>query len=127
MDSLQLHKPLLVEPQMVLKAVSRMDDLPEFAERATIAADLKKRADRQQSCLDERTEGEIARGKLVSAGIRLVLEAADLLAQTKGALDERFPRQRDYVAAFFLDVTPVRAKAGETAAAEPTGPKAPTG
>ena len=55
----------------------------------------------------------------MSAGIRLVLEAANVLATTKGALDERFPRQRDYVAAFFLDVVPARAKAA--AAPEPAG------
>lgn len=121
------REKLALEPQKVLEAVGRISDLPEFNERATIAADLTKRANRQQSCLDERGYGDSARAKLVSTGIRLVLEAADALAAAKGALDERFPRQRDYVAAFFLDVAPVRSKAGETAAAEPTGPKAPTG
>lgn len=120
------REKLALEPQKVLEAVGRMEDLPEFAERAAIAADLTKRAKRQQSCLDERSEGDIARGKLVSSGIRLVLEAADALAKTKGALDERFPRQREYVAAFFLDVTPARAKAGAAEPA-PADPPAPTG
>ena len=40
--------------------------------------------------------------------MKLVLNAADALAAAKGALDERFPRQRDYVSAFFLDVAPER-------------------
>ena len=103
-----------------------MEDLPEFDARSAIAADLTKRAKRQQACLDERTDGDAARAKLVSTGIRLVLEGADALAKTKGALDERFPRQRDYVAAFFLDVAPVRAKAAADEAA-PAEPAAPTG
>lgn len=106
------REKLALEPQKVLEAMDRMSDLPDFAERAAIVADLTKRADQQQSCLDDRSDGDAARARLVSAGIRLVLEAANVLATTKGALDERFPRQRDYVAAFFLDVAPVRAKSG---------------
>lgn len=113
------REKLALEPQKVLEAVDRLSDLPDFAERAAIAADLTKRADQQQNCLDDRSDGDVARGRLVSAGIRLVLEAANVLATTKGALDERFPRQRDYVAAFFLDVVPARAKAA--AAPEPAG------
>jgi hypothetical protein len=98
--------------------------VPEFPERATIAADLTTRADQQQGCLDDRDEGDVARAKLVSAGIKLVLDAAHALAATKGALDERFPRQRDYVAAFFLDVAPARTKPGAAAADDPTPPVA---
>jgi hypothetical protein len=120
------REKLALEPQKVLEAVARMEDLPEFAERAGIAEDLTKRAKRQQSALDERSDGDAARAKLVSTGIRIVLEAADMLAQTKGALDERFPRQRDYVAAFFLDVTPV-ARPKTAADAAPAEPPAPGG
>ncbi|MEP7127032.1 MAG: hypothetical protein ABJE95_39230 [Byssovorax sp.] len=122
------REKLALEPQKVLEAVGRMADLPEFAERSAIAADLTKRANRQQSCLDDRSNGDAARGKLVSSGIRLVLEAADALAKAKGALDERFPRQRDYVAAFFLDVAPVRAAKGAAVGDPAAGgdPMAPT-
>jgi hypothetical protein len=115
---------IALEPQKVLDAVDRFKDVPEFPERATIAADLTTRADQQQGCLDDRDEGDIARAKLVSAGIKLVLDAAHALAATKGALDERFPRQRDYVAAFFLDVAPARTKPGAAAADDPTPPVA---
>jgi hypothetical protein len=123
------REKLALEPQKVLEAVGRMDDLPDFQERAGIMADLTKRSNRQQSCLDERADGDLARGKLVSTGIRFVLEAAHALAATKGALDERFPRQRDYVGAFFLDVAPVRAKAavGADGDAAPADPADPTG
>jgi hypothetical protein len=120
------REKLALEPQKVLEAVGRLEDLPDFAERSAIAADLTKRANRQQSCLDERADGDLARAKLVSTGIRLVLEAAQALAATKGALDERFPRQRDYVAAFFLDVTSAaRPKAAAAPDAAPADPPAP--
>jgi len=58
----------------------------------------------------------------VSAGIRLVLDGATALAVAKGALDQRFPRQREYVSAFFLDVAPARAKPTDTAPTEPAPP-----
>jgi hypothetical protein len=123
------REKLTIEPQKVLEAVGRMDDLPEYPERAAISADLTKRANRQQAALDERSAGEIARARHVSAGIRLVLEAAHALAAIKGALDERFPRQRDYVAAFFLDVAPERAAKAAAAPtdAAPAEPPDPTG
>lgn len=113
---------IALEPAKVIQAAGRMADLPDFAERAAIAKDLTKRAEQQQTCLDEREQGGTARAKLVSAGIKLVLDAAHALAALKGALDERFPRQRDYVAAFFMDVAPQRAAKRETA--EPETPDA---
>lgn len=106
---------LALEPQKVLEAVARMGDLPEFPERGAIAGDLTLRAGQQQSNLDARDHGGTTRDKLVSSGIKLVLEAANALAATRGALDERFPRQRDYVAAFFLDVAGERRKPGDPA------------
>jgi hypothetical protein len=39
---------IALEPQKVLDAVDRFKDVPEFPERATIAADLTSRADQQQ-------------------------------------------------------------------------------
>jgi hypothetical protein len=94
---------LALEPQKVLLAVERMKDVPDFAERAAIAADLTKRANQQQACLDERAVGRSARAGLASLAIRLVLDAAHALASLKGTLDARFPRQREYVAVFFFD------------------------
>jgi hypothetical protein len=114
------EEKLALEPRKVLEAVERMSELPDFPERAPIAQDLTIRAKQQQGCLDERDVSSAVRAKLVSQGIKVVLDAADLLAATKGALDERFPRQRDYVASFFLDVAPVRKKASASPAAAPT-------
>jgi len=113
---------IALEPKKVLAAVERFKDVPDFPTRGAIAADLTKRADQQQSCLDEREKGNEARARLVSAGIKLVLDAAHALAAAKGALDERFPRQREYVATFFLDVLSGRSRRAEPAPAEPTAP-----
>jgi len=116
---------LALEPRKVLQAVERLNDLAEFPERAAIAADLTRRAHQEQSCLDARTEGDVVRARLVSAGIKLVLDAANALAATKGALDEQFPRQREYVAAFFLDVAPARSRSSaEGPPAEESAPRA---
>src|SRR5262249_19474053 len=92
---------IALEPTKVLQAMERMGDLPDFLERKGLVKDITKRAEQQQTCLDEREQGDIARAKLVSAAIKLVLDASHALAAMKGALDERFPRQREYVAAFF--------------------------
>ena len=109
---------IAVEPRLVREAADRLDDLADFPERGAIAADLQKRAGQQQTCLDEREAGKAKRAKLVTAVTKVVMEGADALAALKGALDERFPRQRDYVAAFFLDVAP-RRKAAEGAEKAP--------
>ena len=113
---------IALEPEKVLLAVKRLDDLPDFTERAAIATDLTKRANQQQVCLDARDSGHGAREQLVSMGIKRVVDAANALAAAKGALDERFPRQRDYVSAFFLDVAPERVKAPAVAAPESLPP-----
>lgn len=113
---------IALEPGKVLKAVKRMADLAPFAEQSEIAQDLTTRAQQQQTCLDEREDGSSTRDQLVSTGIKLVLDGAHALAALKGALDERFPRQREYVAAFFADVSSRRAPAPSAAPAAPASP-----
>jgi hypothetical protein len=114
---------IALEPRKVLEAVARLDDVPDFPERAGIAKDLTARAAQQQACLDERDSGDAARAKLVSACVKLVVDGSHALAELKGALAERFPRQRDYVSAFFMDVAGRRAKAPEADEEEPAAPK----
>lgn len=67
--------------------------------------------------------------KLVGAGIKLVVDASHALAELKGALDERFQRQRDDVAAFFMDVAPApkRAPPAEGEARPAAKPETPPG
>jgi hypothetical protein len=114
-----VREKIALEPAKVLDAVSRMEDVADFDGKDTIAQDLTKRAQQQQACLDDREKGAAARAKLVSTAVRLVAEAADAIAALKGALDERFPRQREYVAAFFLDVALARSPAGRPPVAAP--------
>lgn len=104
--------PIAAEPGEVLGAVGRLADVPEFAEKQAIQQDLTLRAEQQEAFLEARDEGDKALTRLKSEATRLVVESALALASLKGALDQRFPRQRDYVARFFLDVKP-RAKKKE--------------
>jgi hypothetical protein len=96
--------PLASEPAAVLAAVARMNDLPPFDERASLQQDLTVRANKQEEFLKARDDADATRTRLASEGARLVVESALALASLKGSLDARFPRQRGYVAVFFLDV-----------------------
>lgn len=104
--------PMAVEPAAVLEAVERLADVPEFADKVAIREDLTLRAEQQEKFLKARGAGEKELFRLKSEATRLVVESALSLASLKGALEQRFPRQRDYVARFFLDVKP-RAKKKE--------------
>lgn len=106
-----IDEPLHIQPSKVLAAAERLDDLPDFSDRNTIKSDLIARADQQETLLSERDAGDAKRSKLASAAVAAVVEGALALAQTKAALDGRFPRQRKYVASFFLDISTARKKA----------------
>jgi hypothetical protein len=93
------------EPDLVLGAVSRLDEVPDFDDKAQIKADLTNRVELQEGLIDQRDNGHKQLAKLESEAVVLVVEGATKLAQTKAALDGRFPRQREYVARFFLDVS----------------------
>lgn len=96
--------PVRIQPQKVLAAVERMNDLPAFDEKTSIQADLTARAEQQEILLEARNEGDAARVKLVSACVKAVLDAANALIEVQAELNKRFPRQRAYVASFFFDV-----------------------
>jgi hypothetical protein len=117
-----------VQPAKVLAAAERLEDLPEFPDRSAIKADLIARADQQEKLLAARDAGDLKRSKLASAAVAAVVDGALTLVQTKAALDGRFPRQRKYVASFFLDVSPARKKAApEDEGATPDEPDAGKG
>jgi len=99
------NAPHRQEPDLVLGSVSRLDEVPDFGEKAQIQADLKNRVELQEGLIAQRDTGHKHLAKLESEGVELVVEGATKLAQTKAALDGRFPRQREYVARFFLDVS----------------------
>ncbi|MDI7269921.1 MAG: hypothetical protein QME96_18170 [Myxococcota bacterium] len=124
-DDLTSEK-LRMEPLKVEQAAARLADLPAFDGRDAIKSDLLTRAGTQERLLKERDGGYTERERIESAAVRVVAEAADALAKIKAKLDDRFPRQRNYVAGFFLDVsgprTPERPDAGDSAAPEGFGP-----
>lgn len=112
------HEKIALEPTLVLQAVERFSDVPDFPSRASLCNDLSGRAARQQACLNERVSGNAERNALSSRADRLLHEASSALFALQGALNERFPRQKDYVASFFLDTTSHKAsKAAATGAA----------
>jgi hypothetical protein len=113
---------LKLEPGLVLAAIGRMKDLPAFGAREAIEKDLAARANKQESLLGDRDGAALERNALESAAVKLVADASIALTRTKSALDNRFPRQRDYVASFFLDVSRRRRK---DASAPPAAPPAP--
>jgi hypothetical protein len=104
------------EPQLVLKVVSRFPTVQDFPGKAAIAADLTARAATQSKNFEDRDAGEITAAALEAAGAKAVADASDALYRLEKRLLERFPREKVYVRAFFLDVAPPRKK---QAAAEP--------
>lgn len=112
---------LASEPGEVLAAVARLNDLPEFEGKVAIQQDLTRRADQQEDFLQEREAGDADETRLASEGVRLVVESALALASLKGLLDARFPRQRRYVAAFFLDVAAKRTRKEGAPSKKPKG------
>jgi hypothetical protein len=105
--------PVAKQPAAVLAAVERFEDVPAFDGKDAVRADLTARATQQDGFLKQRDEGAADRTRIQSQATRLVVESALALASLKGALDQRFPRQRLYVGSFFLDVGPRRTKKNE--------------
>lgn len=103
-----IEAPHRQEPALVRDAITRLDDVPDFDDKAKVKADLLARVELQEELLAARDKGDAELAKLESEAVKLVVEASHMLAQTKAALDGRFPRQRAYVSRFFLDVLPKR-------------------
>lgn len=96
--------PQKEEPALVRKAIGRLDDVPDYDEKASIRSDLIARVEQQEALLATREDGAEALAKLKSEAAKLIVDGANMLVQAKAALEGRFPRQKDYVSSFFLDV-----------------------
>jgi len=107
------------EPTLVREAVARLDELPDYDDKERVRADLLARIELQEGLLAARDQGDGKLAKLESEAVKMIVDAANMLLQTKAALDGRFPRQRPYVARFFLDVS--RKKARQDAEDEAEG------
>lgn len=93
-----------LEPDLVLAIVDKHKYAPDFQGKTDLVADLPARATRQQDNFKARTAAygvsETLENK-IDAGIRV---GADALYKLEKRLLERFPRDRVYVRAFFMDV-----------------------
>ncbi len=92
------------EPTLVLVCVDRLAQGAHFAAKADLMQDLKKRAEQQAQNFADRTAAGVAGAALETTLENVIREAADALYTLEKRLLERFPRERIYVRAFFMDV-----------------------
>ena len=93
-----------LEPTLVHVVVDRLVQGPDFAAKADMVQDLKKRADQQAQNFTDRTAAGVQGAALETTLENAISEAADALYTLEKRLLERFVRERIYVRAFFLDV-----------------------
>jgi hypothetical protein len=111
-----------VEPGLVLQVVGRFPQVPDFPGKAVLETDLKGRATRQSENFTNRDAGEVDEHSLDGTLTQGVVRASDALYRLEKRLLERFPRDKVYVRAFFLDVAPARKKKPEDPAARGGSP-----
>jgi hypothetical protein len=107
-----------VEPGLVLQVVARFPQVPDFQGKAALEADLSARAMRQTDNFTGRDAGEVTEHAIDGRLTQAIARASDGLYRLEKRLLERFPRDKVYVRAFFLDVASPRKKG---AAATPVG------
>lgn len=94
------------EPTLVLQAVAKFPQVPDFPGKDVMAKDLGDRADQQQDALATRDKVGVTGAGLDGAEKVAVVAGADALYGLEKRLLDRFKRQTTYVKAFFLDVAP---------------------
>lgn len=92
-----------VEPQLVLNATAKFDQVPDFHGKAQLKADLEGRANRQREAFAQRDAGYTTAEQLEGALDRAIAEADEALFVFERRLEIQFPRDAKYVAAFFLE------------------------
>jgi hypothetical protein len=100
-----------VEPGLVLQVVARFPQVPDFQGKAALEADLTGRATRQTDNFTGRDAGEVSEHAIDGRLTQAISRASDGLYRLEKRLLDRFPRDKVYVRAFFLDVAPARKKA----------------
>ena len=101
-----------VEPELVKKLVGRLEQVPDFQGKAAIAADLQGRAERQGKAFTDRDAAGRVEDSLEGLVKRAVAAGSDGLYRIEKRLLERFPREKVYIRAFFMDVKPSKRSAG---------------
>lgn len=100
-----------VEPGLVLQVAARFPQVPDFAGKAALETDLTGRAKRQNDNFSARDAGEVTEHAIDGRLTQSIARASDALYTLEKRLLDRFPRDKVYVRAFFLDVAPARKKA----------------
>jgi hypothetical protein len=100
-----------VEPMLVLQVTARFAAVPDFPGKAAMKTDLEARANRQNQNFTARDAAEVNEAALDSAVTQAITTGSDALYRLEKRLLDRFPREKVYVRAFFLDVAPPRKKA----------------
>ncbi|MRG90755.1 hypothetical protein [Polyangium spumosum] len=98
------------EPGLVLKAVGKFGQVPNFPGKAEMEVDLTGRATRQQQNFTDRDTAGVDAATRASAVKVAIAAGSDALYKLEKRLLDRFPRQTSYVRAFFYDVAPNRKK-----------------
>lgn len=93
-----------LEPALVLGVVDKYKYVPDFPGKAESEADLIGRATRQKDNFLAREAGQVQAAALGNKSDALVAQGADALYRLEKRMLERFPREKAYVAAFFMDV-----------------------
>lgn len=115
-----------VEPGLVLQVAALFPQVPDFAGKAALEADITGRAKRQVANFTCRDAGEVNEHALDGRLTQAIVRASDALYRLEKRLLERFPRDKVYVRAFFLDVAPARKKRTEDPPAGGGGTGAPS-
>lgn len=100
-----------VEPGLVLQVVARFPQVPDFQGKAALEVDLTGRANRQKDNFTGRDAGDVAEYAIDGQLAQVIARASDALYTLEKRLLDRFPRDKVYVRAFFLDVAPAKKKA----------------
>ena len=109
-----------VEPKLVLGAVAKFDQVPDFNGKAQIKTDLLDRANRQQDAFSQRDAAETTEETLESALTLAITQADEALFVFEKHLEARFPRDSKYVASFFLEKRARKKKNTQEPPKEPT-------
>ncbi len=92
-----------VEPNLVLAAVAKFSQVPDFHGKAQVKADLEGRAHRQAEAFQQRDAGDTTADTLDGALDRVITDAEEALFVCEKRFEARFPRDAKYVASFFME------------------------
>lgn len=103
-----------VEPDLVMQLIDRLGHVPDFPGKAALVADLQGRASRQDQSFKDRSAAGRVEGSLDALLEQAIVAGSDGLYRLEKRLLERFPREKVYVRAFFMDVKPTKRAAAKS-------------